>query len=159
MTMRTDVLPATSAPVNAAESSLHAGSRLLSLQVLSDTRGTLSFGEVGKPLPFTPVRYFTISSVPAGSARGGHAHRECHQFLVCLAGSCIAELDDGQNNVEVVVLSDLGWGLHLVPLTWISLRDFSRDAVLLVLASHSFDEADYLREYGGFLDVVRNARP
>ncbi len=153
MKMRTVEPPAAAAPSGAVEASPPSGSRLLPLQVLSDPRGTLSFGEVGKPLPFTPVRYFTVSDVPPAAVRGDHAHRECHEFLVMLAGSCIVELDDGSIRQEFP-LSGLSEGLHVAPLTWIKLREFSRGALLLVLASHAFDESDYLRRHDDFLIVV-----
>ena len=121
----------------------------LTLRVVSDERGVLVVAETGNPIPFTPVRFFTISKVPARVGRGGHAHKECHQFLVCVAGSCDVTVDDGHHSVRHT-LSDPGAGLHLPPMTWCDLQNFSADAVLLVLASHLYDDSDYVRNRDEF---------
>jgi hypothetical protein len=130
-----------------------AGARLVDIKLIGDERGLLSFGEVGNPLPFTPTRYFTISNVPSDTARGGHAHLECHQFLACIAGSCSVELDDGIR-CDQLILASPGQGLHVAPMTWVTLQDFANGTVLLVLASHNFDEGDYVRRYDDFIAAV-----
>jgi hypothetical protein len=120
---------------------------------IRDPRGLLSFGEAGNPLPFVPVRYFTVTEVPADAVRGQHAHRECHEFLVAVTGSCLVEITDGAHR-DAVSLEGIDTGLHIPPLTWLTLRDFAAGTVLLVLASHPFEEADYIRGYDQFLAVV-----
>lgn len=126
-------------------------------QVLEVSRGNLTVGEIERDLPFPPKRYFAVYDVPSEKLRGEHAHRECHQFLICLSGSCRALLDDGQNRQEVA-LSRPDIGLYLPPMIWGTQYAYTRDAVLLVFASHSYDNADYIRDYETFrteLDVVR----
>jgi hypothetical protein len=87
--------------------------------------------------------------------RGEHAHRVCHQFLVAASGSVTVSVDDGKNRGSVV-LSSPDRGLHIPPLTWGSQYQFSSDAVLLVLASHEYDDADYIREYSQFVTKVNS---
>jgi UDP-2-acetamido-3-amino-2,3-dideoxy-glucuronate N-acetyltransferase len=128
------------------------------LKVVTDERGSLSFGEVGNPLPFLPQRYFTVFDVPPGQTRGEHAHRKCHQFLVCVAGACVATLDNGLESTRIE-LAGPAVGLHVPPLTWVALSEFSPGAVLLVLASDLFSEADYIRQYGEFRRAVQGASP
>ncbi|MBK0329368.1 WxcM-like domain-containing protein [Rhodobacteraceae bacterium F11138] len=126
-------------------------------QVLEASRGNLTVGEIERDLPFLPKRYFAVYDVPSEKLRGEHAHRICHQFLICMSGSCRALLDDGENRQEVV-LSRPDIGLYLPPMIWGTQYDYTRDAVLLVFASHAYDNADYIRDYETFraeLDAAR----
>ncbi len=118
-------------------------------QVLEASRGNLTVGEIERDLPFLPKRYFAVYDVPSEKLRGEHAHRACHQFLICMSGSCRALLDDGDNRQEVV-LSRPDIGLYLPPMIWGTQYAYTRDAVLLVFASHAYDNADYIRDYETF---------
>lgn len=120
------------------------------LTMLADARGCLTVGEVGSHLPFVPARYFAVAGVPEGQVRGQHAHRICAQFLVCVAGSCVALVDDGTAREEIA-LDSPATGLYMPPMTWGSQIRHSRDAVLLVFASHHYDPADYIHDYDDFL--------
>ena len=40
---------------------------------------------------------------------------------------------------------------------WRDIRNFTKDAICVVLASEFFDEDDYLRNYGAFLKAVNNS--
>jgi hypothetical protein len=126
-------------------------------QVLEASRGNLTVGEIERDLPFAPKRYFAIYDVPSAKLRGEHAHRECHQFLICLKGSCRALLDDGENRQDVL-LSRPDIGLYLPPMIWGTQYDYTRDAVLLVFASHAYDNADYIRDYETFRAALDAAR-
>ncbi|HEX7960600.1 MAG TPA: WxcM-like domain-containing protein, partial [Terriglobales bacterium] len=64
------------------------GVRLFRFPQFSDVRGDLSVGEFDRNVPFRPQRYFVVYNVPSRETRGEHAHRACHQFLICVAGSC-----------------------------------------------------------------------
>jgi UDP-2-acetamido-3-amino-2,3-dideoxy-glucuronate N-acetyltransferase len=118
-----------------------------------DMRGSLSVGEFCKDIPFEPKRYFLVFDVPSIETRGQHAHYHCHQFLICVRGSCAIVADDGQNRVEVS-LDVPNKGIYLPPLTWGIQYKYSRDAVLLVFASDSYDANDYIRSYSSFIDIV-----
>jgi dTDP-4-dehydrorhamnose 3,5-epimerase-like enzyme len=117
-----------------------------------DERGALSALELAD-CPFEPRRIFAVYDVPSESVRGAHAHRACHQFLVCMAGSLKCLVDDGSSQDEVD-LDGPTVGLHIPPLIWGTQWKYTRDAVLLVLASHPYDAADYVRDYDEFLAVV-----
>ena len=120
-----------------------------------DPRGRLTVGEVGHDLPFTPLRYFVVFDVPGREIRGAHAHRVCEQFLVCLRGSVEVSVDDGRT-AEKVQLDSPGLGLYVPPMIWAVQFQYSPDAQLLVLASHPYDQADYIRAYDEFLAEVRD---
>jgi dTDP-4-dehydrorhamnose 3,5-epimerase-like enzyme len=114
-----------------------------------DHRGRLLAAEGGRHVPFGVQRIFAISDVPAGLARGGHAHRRQEQFLIMLAGSCTitAESADSSSEENLVAPTE---GLYVPAGVWLELRDFSPGAICLVLASGPFDEADYIRDYSAF---------
>ena len=120
----------------------------------SDLRGSLTAGELPREgVPFVPRRWFLVYDVPNQEVRGEHAHRICHQFLVCVAGSMTVAVDDGANRAEIVLDSPT-LGLYIPPLVWASQFRYSTDAVLLVLASHPYDASDYVRDYEAFLEVA-----
>ena len=117
----------------------------------SDLRGRLTAGEFpADAVPFTPQRWFLVYDVPSREIRGEHAHRVCHQFLLCVSGRVTVAVDDGQNRGEVL-LDDPTLGIYIPPLVWGSQYRYDADAVLLVLASHPYDPDDYIREYDQFL--------
>ncbi|HEY2180658.1 MAG TPA: WxcM-like domain-containing protein [Solirubrobacteraceae bacterium] len=123
----------------------------------SDLRGRLTAGEApSEDVPFVPRRWFFVYGVPSREIRGEHAHRVCHQFLVCVSGQVMVAVDDGQNRAEVL-LDDPTLGVYIPPLVWGSQFRYDPDSVLLVLASHEYDPDDYIREYDSFLAEVAAA--
>ncbi len=126
---------------------------LYRMPLITDLRGSLTVGEFAEGLPFSPKRYFIVFAVPSEELRGEHAHRQCEQFLICVQGSCRALLDDGVSRREVI-LDRPNLGLYMPPLIWGTQYRYTRDAVLLVFASHPYDSADYIRTYGEFREEV-----
>ena len=47
-------------------------------------------------------------------------------------------------------------GLYVGTYIWRKMFDFSQDCILLVLASDFYDVDDYIHDYGGFLEIVKN---
>ena len=128
-------------------------SHFIELEVQKDSRGSLIAIEVGRELPF-PVRrvYYIYGS--DGSSRGFHAHRELRQLMICLTGSCRVILDDGTSRSEIL-LDRPDHSVMIEDIRWREMHDISKDAVILVLASHGYDEADYIRDYDEFLRIAR----
>jgi acetyltransferase-like isoleucine patch superfamily enzyme len=131
------------------------GVRLFPLTHATDLRGSLVAADFGE-LPFVPLRAFAVIDVPSELIRGSHAHRECEQFLVCLAGSINCVVDDGHQRDEVR-LDTPEVGLHLPSMIWGTQYKYTRDAVLLVLASAPYVAEDYIRDYDEFLDEVNRS--
>jgi len=123
------------------------------LKSVRDMRGDLSVGEFQKDIPFEPKRYFLVFNVPSEKTRGEHALRKCHQFLICVKGSCAVVVDDGNSRCEIL-LDSPDKGIYLPPLTWGIQYKYSSDAVLLVFASHLYEAEDYIRNYAEFLESV-----
>jgi dTDP-4-dehydrorhamnose 3,5-epimerase-like enzyme len=80
-----------------------------------------------------------------GTTRGGHRHKRTRQALVCVKGCCTVDWTNGVESGSTR-LEDPGRLLLLEPEDWHLMRDFSEDALLLVLASESYDPDDYLYE-------------
>lgn len=115
-----------------------------------DPRGLLTATE---NFPFVPKRFFTLSDMPEGACRGAHAHRECHQLITASSGTVQVGLDDGRSRA-VVTLAGPTHAVHVPPKVWVTVFQPTEGASVLVLASHGYDEADYLRRYPQFLEVV-----
>ena len=129
------------------------GVMLHRLPHVPDIRGNLTVGEFCRGIPFSVKRYFIVFDVPSVETRGEHAHRECHQFLICVRGSCAVVADDGTNRQEFL-LDRPDIGIHLSPMVWGIQYKYSADAALLVFASHYYDNSDYIRDYSQFADEI-----
>jgi acetyltransferase-like isoleucine patch superfamily enzyme/dTDP-4-dehydrorhamnose 3,5-epimerase-like enzyme len=124
--------------------------QIYNLPFIQDLRGNLSFAEYEKDLPFIAKRCFWVFDVPSKDVRGEHAHKECHQFLICVSGNVTVMLDDGSKRVEIK-LDSPSLGLHIPPGVWGVQYKYSANTVLVVLASHIYDAEDYIRDYSEFL--------
>lgn len=124
---------------------------LITLKKIQDRKGNLTPIENQVDLPFDVQRIFYLYDIPGGESRGAHAHKECHQFLVAASGSFEVLLDDGKIK-RTVSLNRPDMGLHIPPGIWASEINFSSGAICLVLASHKYNEADYIREYNDYLN-------
>ena len=120
---------------------------------LGDDRGSLVALEAEKTVPFEIKRVYYIFGTQQGVARGFHAHHNLKQVAVCVTGKCRMILDDGKNREEAWLDSPTK-GLLIGDLIWREMHDFSEDCVLLVLASEHYDEADYIRDYEEFINLV-----
>ena len=134
-----------------------SGVKLHKLPRYQDLRGALSVGEFSKDLPFQPKRYFLVFDVPSQETRGEHAHRICHQFLICVKGSVRVLADDGTRREEFT-LDSPSVGLHLPPMIWGTQYQYSPGAVLLVFASEGYDSDEYIRHYDEFIALTAAAK-
>ncbi len=119
--------------------------------------GNLSVVENGGSFPFNVKRVYYVYDVPGGVERGGHSHKECHEFIIAASGSFDVEIYDGAKR-RVVNLNRSNMGLHVVPGIWRVLNNFSSGAVCLVLASDCYAEVDYVREFSDFLELTSGKR-
>ncbi|MGH9425720.1 MAG: sugar 3,4-ketoisomerase [Terriglobia bacterium] len=124
--------------------------RLHELPLIRDPRGSLSYAQFDDTLPFLPKRYFIVFDVGEGQTRGGHAHSTVHQLLICVKGSCLVSLDDGKTR-DQVWLDRPELALYIPPKIWATQQQFSRDSVLMVLASEVYDPGEYIKDYDEFV--------
>jgi hypothetical protein len=123
---------------------------ILHLPKIETIRGNITSINNLKEIPFSTKRIFFLFDIPGGESRGAHAHKECHQFLIAASGSFEVLLDDGSSK-KMVQLNRPFMGLHILPGIWASEMNFSSGSICLVLASHEYDETDYLRDYNNFI--------
>lgn len=131
--------------------------RKISFDIHGDERGSLVAIEGEPTIPFDIKRVYYIWGTQAGVVRGNHAHRNLQQVLICTSGSCVVTVDDGVDRVDVP-LNDPTQGLYIGPMWWREMKDFSDDAVLLVLASEIYSESDYIRDYPTFKRMATDRR-
>jgi dTDP-4-dehydrorhamnose 3,5-epimerase-like enzyme len=124
--------------------------KIIELPKINDPRGNLTFIEANRHIPFDIKRVYYLYDVPGGSERGGHAHKELHQFIIAMSGSFDVLLDDGKDKKRMH-LNRSYYGLYVCPMIWRELDNFSSGSVCMVLASHEYDEADYFRDYAEFM--------
>lgn len=129
--------------------------RIINLPKIPDPRGNLTFIESDEHIPFAMERVYYIYDVPGGSERGSHAHKKLEQFIIAISGSFDVILDDGFNKKRFH-LNRSYYGLYVCPMMWRQLDNFSSGAVCLVMASQRYDEDDYIREYGNFIENTRS---
>lgn len=131
--------------------------KMFEFQPHGDERGQLIALEENKDIPFKIKRVYYIYGTKENVRRGFHAHKNLEQILICVSGSCKIHLDNGFETEEVI-LDKPSIGLYIANDMWREMYDFSRDAVLLVLASKLYDEADYIRDYNEFLKMVKEKK-
>jgi dTDP-4-dehydrorhamnose 3,5-epimerase-like enzyme len=132
------------------------GARIVQLPRIADPRGNLTVIENETVVPFQIQRVFYLYDVPGGAMRGGHAHRQLEQFVIAPSGSFEVLVDDGVHQ-ERFFLNRSYFGLHIPPMVWGELDNFSSGAVCLVLASRPYEEDDYYRSYEEFVRATRLA--
>ena len=129
--------------------------KLIEFADLGDERGNLVVIEgEGMDLPFDIKRVFYIYGSDSTVIRGQHANRETEFLLVNVSGSSKVRVDPGDESA-VIELNRPRMGLYLSSMLWKDMYDFSEDSVLLVLASRHYDEKEYIRDYGIYLQVLK----
>ena len=128
---------------------------IVPLSKIHNRAGNITIIEGEKDIPFPVKRIYYLYDIPGGETRGGHAHKDLFQLVVAASGSFNVLLDDGCNK-RVVTLNRPDYGLLVVPGIWRELFEFSSGSVCMVLASHKYDENDYLRDYDIFIIYKKN---
>ena len=125
-------------------------------KTLGDERGRLVVQEsLSELVPFEIKRTFFIYDTTPGTVRGNHAHYRNRQMLICVSGACTikCEMPDGTKSAHRLDWPDKG--LLVEGMVWHTMEEFSKDAVLLVIASEHYDESDYIRDYNVFKTLVK----
>ena len=124
-------------------------------RIIDDRDGVLCIMNSLQEIPFDIKRMYYINNLdPRSSLRGKHAHRKLRQVIFCINGSFTLTLDDGEKQQDIFMRED-NVGVILEPMLWHTMHDFSSGCVLLVAASDYYDEADYIRNYNEFIQLVR----
>lgn len=127
---------------------------IIDVSKVHNEAGNITVIENGINIPFNVKRVYYLYDIPGGEARGGHAHYELEQYIIAASGSFDVILDDSKNR-KIVTLNRPNLALHIVPGLWRELDNFSSGSISLVLASHLYDEKDYIRDYNKFLEFKK----
>ena len=120
-------------------------------------RGDLIVMQALQNISFAIKRIYLIKNVSDKDIiRGQHAHRKTEQALFCIQGRCDFLADDGQSQ-ESICLDKAEQGVYIGTYLWHSMLNFSKDCILLVLASEYYDKNDYIQDYQNFLKEIKSA--
>lgn len=125
---------------------------IIDISKINSDAGNITVIENGANIPFDVKRIYYLYDVPGGEERGGHAHFELEQYIIAASGSFDVVLDDGTDKKKFF-LNRPNLALHIVPGLWRELNNFSSGSICLVLASHTYSEEDYIRNYENFLKI------
>ena len=118
-------------------------SKIIHFPTYTDSRGELSVLE--KEVPFSIKRVYYIYNVD-NSKRGFHKHRKTKQIAIAVSGSCDIIVKRKKFN-ETYHLTSPKYGLYIAPEDFHWMENFTKDTVLLVLASELYLEDDYIMNY------------
>ncbi len=127
--------------------------KIVKFNIHSDKRGSLVSIESKTSVPFNIKRIYYIHNIQTGVSRGFHAHKKLNQVMIAISGKCRVILDNGIKREEIWIQSP-DQGLLIKNMIWREMYDFSKECILLVLASQKYDKYDYIRDYKKFLQLI-----
>jgi len=126
---------------------------LFQFKEIGDNRGMLVVVEGETTIPFDIKRVFYIYDSTHDVVRGKHANKESEFVLINVAGQSKVRLTDGKEEI-IVELNRPHMGIYIPKMIWKDMYDFSKDSVLLVLASTHYNNAEYIRDYDEYLTII-----
>lgn len=129
--------------------------KLIDLPKFADKRGSLSIIQENIHIPFSIERVYWVYDVPGGETRGSHAFKEQEELIVALSGSLDVVLHNGKEE-QVFTLNRSNKGVLVPKMYWRTLRNFSSNALAFVLASTTYNEEDYIRDFDEFVKLSKN---
>lgn len=126
--------------------------QILRLRTFTDGRGSLTVAQAGLDLSFQPSRVFFLHGFTGNERRGAHAHLRSDEALICVQGGVTVDLFDGEQRARYR-LSSSSEALYIAPTIWVDLHEFDSGSIILALASHEFEEADYIRDLESYLQL------
>lgn len=126
---------------------------LIQLPKIGDRKGNLTVIQNNIQVPFDVNRVFYLYDIPGGESRGAHAHKRCHQFIIAASGAFEVLINDGVTQ-RIIQLNRPYLGIHIPPMIWASEINFSSGSICLVMASHTYDEDDYIRDYEKYFKLL-----
>lgn len=129
--------------------------RIINLPKIEDFRGNLSFIEEWNHIPFKIKRTYWIYDVPGGEIRGSHAFKETEELIIALSGSFDVVMHNGEVE-QKFSLNRSYYGVYVPKMIWRKLENFSTNSLALILASTTYSETDYIRDFNEFLKLFKN---
>ncbi len=126
---------------------------IINIPKIENSLGTIAVIE-NETISFEIKRCYYLFDIPSYAKRGGHAHKKLNQILIAVSGSFDVILDDGKQR-QVVTLNKPDKGLLIRSDIWREMENFSSGSVCLVLASETFSEEDYIRDFESYLAYLK----
>lgn len=123
---------------------------LIKFDIIGNSSGNLVSLEGQKNIPFEIKRVYYIWGASKNDIRGKHSHKNLEQIIICLSGECEFLLNNGSSTCTIK-LNKPDEGLYLKSNIWREFYNFSKDCVLMILASNYYEEDDYIRNFSDFL--------
>ncbi len=130
------------------------GYRVIDFEIHPDERGKLTSLSSSKEIPFEIKRLYYTWDMPKEAIRGGHAHRNLDEVVICLHGFCDFVLDDGKETLTIH-LDRPNKGIYIPAHLWRDFRNFSSDCVVILIASDYFHPEDHIKDYNEFLELIK----
>ena len=87
--------------------------------------------------------------------RGRHANINTDFILINVSGNSKIKITDTIETIEIPLCEPLT-GVFIPRMLWKEMYGFSKDSVILVLASTHYDENEYIRDYSEYIKVLNN---
>lgn len=129
--------------------------KLLEFPQMGDERGHLVVVEGEIDIPFIIKRTFYIYGSDCTVVRGQHANRKTEFILINVSGTSKVKVKDANGNEQIFNLDRPHIGVYIPKNLWKEMYDFSKDSVLLVLASEHYDTSEYIRDYEQYIEEFR----
>jgi hypothetical protein len=124
---------------------------LFKLPKISDLRGNLTFIEFPQQISFEINRVFWTYNVTCGESIRGHACKIQEEVIIALSGSFEVVITNPEGKIERIHLNRAYEGLHIPPMTWRHLENFSTNTVCLHLSSSVYNVNDYIRDFDDYI--------
>lgn len=109
----------------------------------------IGYLSISEKMPFDVKRVYWTYYTPEDVARGGHSHKELEQILVAVSGTVIVHTETKDGISNRFILDSPTVGLYLPKNCWRDMK-YTHNAIQICLASHEYDEQDYIRNYQTF---------
>jgi len=123
---------------------------IIALPKITNPRGNLTFIESFRHVPFEVAGVYWIYDLRAGETTISRACKNTDELIVTVSGSFDIVLDNGRE-IKRFSLNRPDYGLFVPKMTWMTMENFSNNALSLILASSSYDTDDYIYDYKEFL--------
>ncbi len=128
--------------------------KMLEFPEHGDEKGNLVVVEGNVDIPFEIKRAFYIYGSDSNVIRGQHANVKTKFVLINVAGTSKVKIKDGKGNEVIYLLDRPRTGLYIPSMIWKEMYDFSKDSVLLCLASENYDASEYIRDYEKYVVMM-----
>jgi mannose-6-phosphate isomerase-like protein (cupin superfamily) len=108
-----------------------------------------AFISVYEDLKFKVKRFYILYDLKKNHYRNGHSHKKLEQIYICVSGAIKVNVEN-KDQKKFFILNKPNQALFISKNTWREIHSLKKGSALCVLASHKFDEGDYIRDYNEF---------